>query len=453
MCFTNYIKCLNLVYALYKLFYYKTDENIENIKKAAEICGPIGQKLLQFIVMHDGFLSSDSKEKLSYIFEDCTIHSWKETEEIYTKDFGKYIGDDFIIDRYSIIPIGSGTIGQVYKLYSIEHNEYIALKVRHSNVEHEAHTFVQTITLIVNMLNNFASIPFTLLITEFLENIHCQLDYKNEAYNTELLRKNNVSNPHIIIPTIYYHSECVICMSYHEGITFNELNDPILKGKVSHDMFMFNMSSLLIYDLLHCDLHYGNWKIQIDNDKNYKIIIYDCGIMGSTYNDDVNKKICMACMDGDYNTIYSIICKDMDTQKNGFLMKEYTVHIMKKEYPSRSDRFTDFLKQLFIYKININTHYLRCIQGLMTCLSLLIISSEKLCKLLGKEGTRTEIYMCYYSGVLEKTKQYPELLNYINKWIKEDPHIEDVFYQWLEEYFGHRDKSVFIDAMLYSLLD
>lgn len=452
MCFVNYINCANFIYSLYKLFYYKTAKNIENVKKAAELCGPTGQKLLQFIVMHDGFLSPESKEELSYIFEKCTTHSWKDTEQTYLRDFGKHIEEDFYVNYKDIIPIGSGTIGQVYRLYSTEFNQYVALKVRHSNVEADARNFVKIITRVVNIMNTFTFIPFTILINEFLENIYIQLDYTNEAYNTQLLRKNNANNDHIIIPIVYYSSESIICMSYHDGIPFTSINDNVLKSKISHDLLMFNMSSILIHDLLHCDLHYGNWKVDI-KDGEYNIIIYDCGIMGSTFNSNVNKDICMACMDGDYNKIYSILVNDMDVQKNGLLMKEYTRQIMLKEYPSRSDRFSNFLKQMFVYNIKFNNRYLRCIQGLMTCLSLMIISSEKLNKLLGKEGSRLEVFICYYSGVLEKSQKYPELLQHINDWIEKDKNIEKVFYEWLDEYFGHTDKSAFIDAILIKLME
>ena len=451
MCFVNYINCANFIYSLYKLFYYKSPQNIENVKKSAEMCGPTGQKLIQFMVMHDGFLCNDTKEELSYIFEKCEIHSWKDTELIYLKDFGKHISEDFSINDTDIIPIGSGTIGQVYKLYSIEYKEYVALKVRHINADVDARTFSRTISRVINIMNTFSFMPFTILINEFLENIYIQLDYTNEAHNTELLRKNNLNNNHIIIPTVYYSSESVICMSYHDGTPFTSINDPIMKSKISHDMLMFNMSSILIHDLLHCDLHYGNWKVDIRED-DYNIVIYDCGIMGSTFNSTVNKDICMACMDGDYNKIYSILVNGMGNQKNDLLMKEYTRQIMLKEYQTRSERFSQFLKQLFIYNINFNHRYLRCIQGLMTCLSLIILSSEKLNKLLGKEGCRLEIFICYYSGVLEKSKKYPELLNHINEWIEKDKNIEKVFYEWLDAYFGHNDKSVFIDAILLKFI-
>jgi predicted unusual protein kinase regulating ubiquinone biosynthesis (AarF/ABC1/UbiB family) len=126
MCFVNnYINCAKFIYALYKIFYNSSPQNIENVKKAAEVCGPTGQKLLQFMVMHDGFLSDESKKELSYIFEECSTHSWEDTEKIYLSEFKKPISEDFSINDIDIMPVGSGTIGQVYRLYSLKYKEYV----------------------------------------------------------------------------------------------------------------------------------------------------------------------------------------------------------------------------------------------------------------------------------------------------------------------------------------
>jgi hypothetical protein len=126
---------------------------------------------------------------------------------------------------------------------------------------------------------------------------------------------------------------------------------------------------------------------------------------------------------------------------------------MNKPYANRVDRMTDFLKQLFVYKININTMYLRCIQGLMTCFSILELTSEKLNKILGKEGSIREVFISYYSGVLKRVKKYPALLRYIDQWILENPEINNVFYDWLEEHYGHRDKEIFVDAVLHKMFN
>lgn len=447
-----YIKCVRYIYSLRRLFYNETEENIEIVKKNAEECGPIGQKLLQFLIMHNGFLSTECKARFSYIFEDCASHPWEETRLIYREDFGHEIEQDYEIDEKSTVPIGSGTIGQVYKLYNRVLKQHIAVKVRHVNIEEQAEVFIKHICSILDIAGIITIIPFAIIVKEFLRNIRLQLDYELEARNTDQIRMNCEEDSHIIVPNVYYNSSRVIAMSYHEGTSFLELTDEKLKTRVAADMFMFNLSSLLVHDLLHCDLHYGNWKIVQTSPTEHKLIIYDCGITGSTKNNEVNRQICVACMDGDYNTVLRIITTDIDNHKNGAKMKAYTDTIMTAYYANRLDRMSDFLKYLFIYKIEINTEYMRCIQGLLTCMGILLLTSEKLIKILGKDGARIEIFVCYYSGVLRRINKYPSLLCYLDKWIVDDPNIEKVFYNWMDDMFGHRDKEVFIDVMLHKLM-
>jgi len=96
--------------------------------------------------------------------------------------------------------------------------------------------------------------------------------------------------------------------------------------------------------------------------------------------------------------------------------------------------------------------YLRCIQGVLTCLNVLVITTDKLTKILGKKGNRLEILVCYYHGLLKKMDKYPVLTKYLEIWMEEESMIEQVFYDWLEDTFGHRDKDVFVDAIIHRLL-
>jgi len=161
---------------------------------------PVGQKLLQFFMMHDGFLSAESKKKFVYIFEECITHSWEETQKLYVEDFGRHIEEDFDINGLDIIPVGSGTLGQVYKLFHRKMKKHIALKVRHPNVERDAQRLISTINFILNTAEWIKNIPFSALIREFLNNIHVQLDYSLEAENTKKIRNNFIQDNHIIIP-------------------------------------------------------------------------------------------------------------------------------------------------------------------------------------------------------------------------------------------------------------
>ena len=285
-------------YSLFLFYVYKTiknesEENIKNLVNKTNKCGPLAIKLLQFICMNYNFKT----DKLKYVLENCNIHSFVETKKLYFLDFNKEIEDDYIIDSED--PIGSGSIGQVYCLYSKELNKKVAIKVKHPDIDKSIKKFVKVIKILLFFVNSFTS--FGTIVLQFINNIESQLDYSTEASNTDLLRSSFKNEKSIIIPEIYNHSFNFIIMSYHDGISFNEITDPKLKMKISLYLNFIAMSFLLLYDLFHGDLHYGNWKINTDN--GLQIIIYDCGIVYSSKDLDLNKEIIKHLVSNNYNEL------------------------------------------------------------------------------------------------------------------------------------------------------
>ena len=104
------------------------------------------------------------------------------------------------------------------------------------------------------------------IFIEFINNIYLQIDYVQEAKNTIQLRKNFINNKCIIIPEVYTYTDNFIIMSYHHGEQYNNVdeNSQILSSMMIN---FFYMTSLLVYDFLHADLHYGNWKIIKENNE------------------------------------------------------------------------------------------------------------------------------------------------------------------------------------------
>ena len=110
------IKYSYFVYSLYKLNRYQNKENIKYVNDCATSCGPMAIKLLQLIIMGDKSLLKT--DQLNFVLEDCNIHPFKETSKLYLKDFGHDITDDYEFHSFDGPVVGSGSIGQVYKVYS-----------------------------------------------------------------------------------------------------------------------------------------------------------------------------------------------------------------------------------------------------------------------------------------------------------------------------------------------
>jgi predicted unusual protein kinase regulating ubiquinone biosynthesis (AarF/ABC1/UbiB family) len=446
--FADLWKCTQFLYRLYQLFYNETDNNIQKVKLTAHECGAIGNKFLQFLMMHDGILSSTSKERFGNVFEDCVVHDWEATRQIYMANTGRLIETDFEVTKESIVPIGSGSIGQVYRLYNKELNTYVAFKVKHPNVDRDAIRFIRNVTFVIRILKSVYTFPFAVLLEEFLTNIQLQLDYANEAKNTIKLREFFANEKHLVFPEVYTYTKDTIMMSYHEGISFHELKDLRMCALVSCDVYLFLISSLINFDFVHSDLHYGNWKIAMEPNGSYKIIIYDCGIVGQTNDAKTNKSVVLASFAGDYIGIAKALVTNLEEERNGEQLLEYADKLMRTKYPKSSDRFVDFLKKTLCMGVKINMHTLCSIQGLMICVHVIAISFDKLTQFIPKSTRSKSVVILYLITLLERLGKYSILRDKFVEWVQQEPTMEDDMNEWLEDTFGHTDKDMVINIIL-----
>ena len=182
--------------------------------------GPIWVKIAQWVSNRPDLCNPVIAEELSSLREHCPIHSWKLSKEIFKKETNTDI--THFLDHVETKPFASGSIGQVYKgvldlnkLSSFTNKNTtddqkadkvnVVIKIQHPDLDIKMKWFF----VFVKWWNKFFSfirlnkfqIPIS---TEDMEtHLLSQLDYKQEAENMELARKNFADNPHVIIPEVY----------------------------------------------------------------------------------------------------------------------------------------------------------------------------------------------------------------------------------------------------------
>ena len=73
------------------------------------------------------------------IFDQCPYHELKDTEIIFKNNFGFSIYD--LVQKDTLKAIASGSIGQVYKAKLIESNSWVAIKIKHPNIDKDVQRY------------------------------------------------------------------------------------------------------------------------------------------------------------------------------------------------------------------------------------------------------------------------------------------------------------------------
>jgi len=424
------MEILFFLYSLYAFLKNKNEKNKIRLIKHIKKSGPLGIKLVQFILMRDDFVD----DQLSFVFENCEKHSFEDTRKLYFKDFQKDIYDDFEIE--DLLPIASGSIGQVYKLKSKLTGEYLAMKVKHPDMNKKVNQFTKLIKILCWLVYPFNK--YHSMIMEYLGNIKTQLDYKQEAQNTILLKEKWKNEETVIVPTIYDFTENFIIMSYHEGQNFYELSKERQLNVSLYMNFIF-LTSLLVHDFVHADLHIGNWKVIGD-----KILLYDCGIMCSTGDLEYNKKIVDVIFSGNYENALDFICTKKTKQF------EKCKLFLKTHLPDNSaDRLKVFINKVLEMRLPTNKESV-CILNAFALIGEIYKSSSSLfTKYVGTQNKCCEIPIYMYIGLLSKIGSFSELREFLNIWMNSESFHKQIYEDWLMDSFGHK-KMYILDNIISS---
>jgi len=371
---------------------------------------------------------------LNELFENCDIHTLEQTKQMYLKDFGKTLESEFIVNESSIV--GSGSIGQVYRLYSKRHSGYIALKSKHPDIDENVHRFIKSIKIISWFIR-----PFNMyheLISEYLDNITYQLDYEQEAKNTKKLKLLWKNDSCVVVPEVFYSSKNFICMSYHDGKNFNELTE---KQQMLASVYLnfVVLTGLLVHDFIHVDLHIGNWKVIVDG---FKIVVYDCGIMCKTGNLQVNKEITLQFLAGRVDTLVHVICKG--TQEKLYKVSKF----IKDNLPHSAMEKTQFFIHTVLKERMIeNKSYISILAALGIVGEISDKSAGVFTKYIGSEYYLYECLVYIYIALLEKFGTFTMLKTFLQKFIDSDPEHKTRYLEWLKDRFGHSKEFILHDII------
>lgn len=189
-----------------------------------------------------------------------------------------------IFERFHAEPLAAASLGQVHR--AVYGGREVVVKVLRPGVEDMVRRDLDIsfrILFLVNLLfPNHHTRAISTIVTEFAKRISGELDFREEARNAEILRRNFAQEPRVVIPEVIgaLTRRRVLVLEYVEGTRIDRLQDRLASGELSLDALIATIVEMYIKMMLedgffHADPHPGNLLV----DARGRLVMLDFGMV------------------------------------------------------------------------------------------------------------------------------------------------------------------------------
>ncbi|XP_068330605.1 putative ABC1 protein At2g40090 [Pyrus communis] len=249
----------------------KHEVHLRSALKLQELCfknGGIYIKLGQHIGQLEYLVPQEYVQTMrESMLNKCPVSSYEQVCEVIKKELGDT--PDKIFSEFDPVPIASASLAQVH--VARNHNgEKVAVKVQHTHMTDTAAADCATVNFIVNTLHQiFPSFDYRWLIEEMRESLPKELDFINEARNSEKCLENfQKFSPHIAAyvyaPKVYWSlsTSKLLTMEYIDGAQVNDVKTikrlGIRPDEVARLVSESFAEMMFKHGFVHCDPHAAN---------------------------------------------------------------------------------------------------------------------------------------------------------------------------------------------------
>ena len=256
----------------------------EKLRMLFEELGPTFVKLGQILSTRTDLISKAYADELGKLTEHVPPFPFEEVQSIIHQEFGK--SPDELYREFSSEPIAAASIGQVHAARLLNGME-VVVKVRRPGIVETINTDLEIMRFIALKMEEysevFARMEPSRIVAEFAYSLRRELNYRAEAANLLLFRKNMAGTPHMKVPELIgeLSGEQVLTMErIHGESVASILADPEKQKKYDLKFLAeIGVNSLLSqifeYGFFHADPHPGNIFVESGN----VLVFIDFGMM------------------------------------------------------------------------------------------------------------------------------------------------------------------------------
>lgn len=243
--------------------------------------GPAYIKLGQLLSVRPDFLPQPYIEEFSKLQDEVPPAPFEQVKPMLEKELGPI---DMVFEEFYPEAVTGASLGQVY-LAKYKGN-HVMVKVNRPNVREDVEIDIKVMKRFIPLVGRFIdeSLKFSLesIIEQFAETVYEELDYRKEANNLIMIKRNLKNDKGVIIPAFYpeISTDKVLVLERVNGIKVSDIENLDKAGldrrKLARKVAKLFFKMLLSQELFHADPHPGN--IAVTNDG--KIILYDFGMVG-----------------------------------------------------------------------------------------------------------------------------------------------------------------------------
>ena len=204
------------------------DETVPiRIRNVLEQLGPAYIKLGQMLSTRPDLVGIEIAEELQQLRDNTPVTPFDEMEALIEEELDCKM--DEIFSDIDETPIGSASIGQVYKARLKAENLEVAIKVQKPNIEDIIGSDIRIMKFLATRIDKFISSTrvynLPAIVSEFERSIFKELNFMQELVNLQRLSANFRGVRYVKIPDAYpdYCTEKVITMELIKGVEVTDL--------------------------------------------------------------------------------------------------------------------------------------------------------------------------------------------------------------------------------------
>ena len=260
-----------------------TDPAASELANDLERMGPTFIKLGQLLSTRPDILPLPYLQALTRLQDRVEPFSFAEVESIVISELGVRLSKAF--SQFEVKPVAAASLGQVHRA-AMRDGRPVAVKVQRPDIRERVMEDLDALEEIAEFLDQHTEMGrrygLVQMLDEFRRSLLRELDYRQEAQNLTLLRRNLSEFSAIVVPAAIedYTTSRVLTMEYVSGTKITTLSPVAMlevKGaELAEQLFRAYLKQILVDGFFHADPHPGNVLVTDAG----QIALLDLGMVG-----------------------------------------------------------------------------------------------------------------------------------------------------------------------------